>query len=78
MSEVNIEHYKQWVETRGFDDLNTEKITLGKLISDTARRVQDLSGKDPVLLDKTVDELKELRLKLSMVIKQLQQKRENS
>jgi len=76
LSEVNIGHYKVWVESRGFDELNTEKITLGKLISDTARRVQDLSGKNPALLDKAVEELKELRLKLSIVIKQLQKKRD--
>ncbi len=72
MSE-NIEHYKNMINEKTLEQLNEEKISLGKSISDTAQRVQQFSGKDPERMDEQLTLMKELRKKLSIVIKRLQE-----
>ncbi len=74
----DIEHYKAMINEKNFEQLNKEKISLGKLISDTAGRVQQISGKDYERLEEQLTLMKELKSKLSIVIKRLQEIREQS
>jgi hypothetical protein len=73
---LELDHYKEMINEKNWDELNNEKMSLGKLVSDTATRVQELSGNDPARLEEQLDLMKELKAKLSIVIKRLQQLRE--
>lgn len=76
MNNGQLEQYKKSILKQNYEYLSNEKITLGRLISDTAKRIQDLSGRDPALLEEQIKILKELKAKLSLVIKIMQKKRD--
>jgi hypothetical protein len=75
----DIKAYETWVNEKNYEELKVEKLTLGKLISDTASRIQDVSGGDDMayeMLESHVSVLKELKAKLGVIIKQMQKRKD--
>ena len=53
--------YEQMIFKKTYKELQDEKIALGKQISDSAMRIQELSSSKSSFIDKEVDLLKEFK-----------------